>query len=282
MAGKRATKKRGSRKGKSKSHVMTIPQLRKAFEHIETFVELHCKTPKPQLVKQFKQEWKLTFKKEIDTKEAEAYVEHALEELKRKKPSQRKHSGGAQTLTGAPLLADTRPGLYISPGVNQGSYAQVPAYIDKGFWNPEIGRQYDPVPGQTHYPAYTPYGMGSNRVSGGTRKRKGKNQQSGGGIFDTISSAIGDLSVSKAVNQFIMRPGLYIDPVPSFQDNAATAKLANPLPQSPDPSQTRMNYQSNLTGTEPPNATSSITKLPTVLDPRHAWFQKADYSTNLI
>jgi len=284
MAGKRATKKRTSRKGKSKSHVMTIPQLRKAFEHIETFVELHCKTPKPELVKQFKQEWKLTFKKEIDTKEAEAYVEHALEGLKRKKPSQRKHSGGAMALTGAPILADTRPGLYISPGVNQGSYAQVPAYIDKGFWNPEIGRQYDPVPGQTHYPAATPYGMGSNKVSGGakTRKRKGKNKQSGGGILEGISSAIGQFSVSSAVNQLMMRPGLYINPVPSTQDNLATANLANALPQSPDPSQTRMNYQSNLTGVEPPFASSSLTRLPTTNSdaPVKAWFSSSDYSTN--
>jgi len=279
MAGKRATKKRTSKKTKSKNHVMTIPQLRKAFEHIETFVELHCKTPKPALVKQFKQEWKLTFKKEIDTKEAEAYVEHALEELKRKKPTQRKHSGGAMALTGAPILADTRPGLYISPGVNEGSYAQVPAYIDKGFWNPEIGRQYDPVPGQTHYPAYTPYGMGSNKVSGGTRK-KGKKQQSGGGVFDSISSAIGQFSASQAVNQLMMRPGLYVSPVPSFQDNTATARLANTLPQSPDPSQTRMNYQSNLTGIHIPNATSSLTKLPTIEDPLYAWFKKSDYSTN--
>jgi hypothetical protein len=281
MAGKRATKKRTSRKTKSKSHVMTIPQLRKAFEHIETFVELHCKTPKPALVKQFKQEWKLTFKKEIDTKEAEAYVDHALEELKRKKPSQRKHSGGAMALTGAPILTDTRPGLYISPGVNEGSYAQVPAYIDKGFWNPEIGRQYDPVPGQTHYPAYTPYGMGSNRVSGGTRKKRGgKKQQSGGGVLDTISDAIGQFSASRAVNQLMMRPGLYVSEVPSAQDNLATARLANSMPQSPDPSQTRTNYQSNLTGIEPPFASSSITRLPTITNPLQAWFQKSDYSTN--
>jgi hypothetical protein len=273
MAGKRATKKRGSRKQKSKSHVMTIPQLRKAFEHIETFVELHCKTPKADLVKQFKQEWKLTFKKEIETKEAEAYVEHALEELKRKKPSQRKHSGGAYALTGAPILADTRPGLYISPGVNEGSYAQVPAYIDKGFWNPEIGRQYDPVPGQTHYPAYTPYGLGSNRVSGGTRKKgkKQQKQQQGGGLFDSIGSA---------VNQFMMRPALYMNPVPTAQDNAASAFMAKPLPQSGDPSQTRLNYQSNLRGTEPPYTSSTITNLPTTQNLGiNAWFKNSDYST---
>ena len=242
MAGKRATKKRGSRKQKSKSHVMTIPQLRKAFEHIETFVELHCKTPKADLVKQFKQEWKLTFKKEIETKEAEAYVEHALEELKRKKPSQRKHSGGAYALTGAPILADTRPGLYISPGVNEGSYAQVPAYIDKGFWNPEIGRQYDPVPGQTHYPSATPYGLGSNQAGGRTKKRR--RNQKGGGIFD-------------AMGQFFMRPTFSSTPPPNVLDDVTTASMAKPLPPGGDPSQSKTPYQSNLTGIglSMPNAT---------------------------
>ena len=234
MAGK--TKKRQSKKqGRSKKHVMTIPQLRKAFEHVETFIELHHKKSKPDLVRAFKEEWKKTFKKEIDIKEAEAYVEHALEEIRHKKPHERKHSGGAMALAGAPILQDTRPGLYISPGVNQGSYAQVPAYVDSGFWNPEIGRQYDPVPGQTHYPAYTPYNMGSNKVSGGgTRKKTRQNKQFGGDFWNNAT-------------QFLTNP-FPAQPVPSTLNNITSAVMAKSLPQSPDPSQTHLPYASNLTG----------------------------------
>ena len=238
-------KKRGSKKQqKQKQGVMTIPQLRKAFEHVETFVEIHCKKPEKELVKLFQEEWKKTFKKEIETKEAEAYVAHALETIHQKHPKDRKHSGGAMALTGAPILQDTRPGLYISPGVNEGSYAQVPAYVDKGFWNPEIGRQYDPVPGQTHYPSATPYGLGSNAFTGGSRKNKTKknknnkkqSKQSGGTILG-------------AVNQFLfMRPTFSTQPPPAFLDNVTSAAMAKPLPQSPDPSETRTPYLSNLNG----------------------------------
>ena len=239
---------------------MTIPELRKAFEHVETFVELHCKLPKAELVKQFKQVWKQTFKKEIQTKEAEAYVEHALNVIAHKKPHHRRHSGGAQVLTGGPAFAaETRPGEYISGGVNQGSYAQVPAYVDRGFRNAEIGRQYDPVPGQTAYPAATPYGMGSNRVTGGTRKRKNKKNQSGGSLLG-------------AATQFFMRPTFSATPPPNVLDNATTAWMAKPLPQGPDPSQTRLPYLSNLTGVGAPTLTSTVTQLPTVSTPPLAWY----------
>jgi hypothetical protein len=62
-----------------------------------------------------------------------------------------------------------RPGIHISAGVDTGSYAVVPDYVYKGFWNPEIAQQYDPVPGQTAYVTRTPAGMGSNAIRGGGR-----------------------------------------------------------------------------------------------------------------
>ena len=238
--GKRKTK---TQKAKKQNAVMTIPQLRKAFEHVETFVEIHCQKPKAELVHMFQQEWKKTFRKEISTQDAEAYVEHAVQEISAKDPKHRKHSGGAQAIAGAAIYGgETRPGVNISPGVDGGSYAQVPAYVDKGFWNPSIGRTYDPVPGQTSYPAYTPAGLGSNRVTGGTRKakagKKGKQekQQQGGSIMG-------------AINQFIgMRPIFSMNPPTNILDDATTAYMAKPGPQSPDPSQTRTPYVSNLTG----------------------------------
>jgi hypothetical protein len=254
MAKKRgATKKKGAKK--QHAHVMTIPQLRKAFEHVETFVELHHKKPRKELVSLFQEEWKLTFKKEIDTNEAEAYVDHALSEIQHKNPKDRKHSGGAMALTGAPVLSETRPGLYISPGVNEGSYAQVPAYVDKGFWNPEQGRSYDPVPGQTHYPSATPYGLGSNRVSGGAKKNTRKKQK-GGGFLD----------------QFFMRPVFSYNPPPAYLDTVTTAALAKTLPQSPDPSQTELSYQSCYKGLGLPLGGVSLLRPSTTPIPTSNWF----------
>jgi hypothetical protein len=252
-----ATKKRGTKRAGTKRHkkqkqrqrqrhseIMTIPELRKAFESIETFLELHANHPRKELVKLFQQEWKKTFHKEIETKEAEAYVEHALEELKGRNPKHRRHAGGAAPLAGAFPTYDTRPGVYTSPGVNQGSYPHVPAYVDRGFWNPEIGRQYDPVPGQTHYPSATPYGLGSNQAGGRTKKRR--RNQKGGGIFD-------------AMGQFFMRPTFSSTPPPNVLDDVTTASMAKTLPPGGDPSQFKTPYQSNLTGIglSLPNATLS-------------------------
>jgi hypothetical protein len=256
---KRATKKRQTKTSK-KGTTLTIPQLRKAFEHVETFVELHHKKPHAQLVKEFQQEWRRTFKKEIEKKEAEAYINHQVEEIRHKHPKDRKHSGGAQVISGAPICQDTRPGVYISPGVNQGSYAHVPAYVDKGFCNPEIGRQYDPVPGQTHYPSATPYGLGSNQAGGTRRKRKGRGKQEGGALTD-------------AVNQFFTRPIFSYNPPPAFLDNITSSMMAKELPQSPDPSQTRLPYQSNLTGfggVLP--VTTSVTPIPPGYRAGPGWF----------
>ena len=275
--GKHKTKTQKKQKGqknqknqKNQSAVMTIPQLRKAFEHVETFVEIHSQKPKRELVPLFQEEWKKTFYKEIDRKDAEAYVEHALSEISQKDPKHRKHSGGAQPLAGAALLADTRPGVYISPGVNNGSYAQVPAYIDKGFWNPSIGRTYDPVQGQTTYPVYTPATLGSNAaLKGGARRkrqtqrqrnRSSRNQQ-GGGIVDAMTQF------------FTMRPIFSTVPPTNVGDDATTAAMAKPLPQSPDPSQTRTPYLSPLTGRDMGlSGTPSALSIPLVANTPTTWY----------
>jgi len=269
MTGKRQgkhktkTQKRQSRQHKQQSEIMTIPQLRKAFEHVETFVELHSQKPKRELIQLFQGERKNTFYKEFDHKKAEAYVEHALAEISQKHPRHRKHSGGAQPLSGAPLLADTRPGVYISPGVNSGSYAQVPDYIDKGFWNPAIGRTYDPVQGQTTYPVYTPATLGSNAaLKGGTRRRK-RNQKGG--------------SILGALNQFFtMRPVFSTVPPTNIGDDATTAAMAKPLPQSPDPSQTWTPFLSPLTGKDMGlTGTPSGVSIPIAGNTSTTWFGTA-------
>ena len=224
-------KQRKTKKAKAKSgrHVMTIPELRRAFEHVETFVETHSKMPKKELIEAFQEEWRKTFKKEVDTASAEAYVDHALHEVAHKDPRHRRHHGGAYQLEGAPILQDTRPGVYIVPGVNEHSYAQVPAYVDKGFQNPEQARDYDPVMGQPHYVTRTPIGMGSNQA-GGRRTRKRK--QEGGNLMSTIS-------------QFLFRPPMAAEPPSNPMNDAVSYGMALPLPPSPDASQRHPQYKSS-------------------------------------
>jgi hypothetical protein len=269
--GKRKTKtqkhNKQQKQQKQQSNVMTIPQLRKAFEHVETFVELHSQKPKRELVQLFQEEWKKTFYKDIERVEAEAYVEHALAEISQKHPRHRKHSGGALPLSGAPLLADTRPGVYISPGVNSGSYAQVPDYIDKGFWNPAIGRTYDPVQGQTTYPVYTPATLGSNAaLKGGARQtQRQRRNQKGGGLMNAMTQF------------FTMRPIFSTVPPTNVLDDATTAAMAKPLPQSPDPSQSRTPYISPLSGRDMGlTGTPSGVSIPTAGNIPKTWFGSAD------
>ena len=224
---------------KDQKDVMTIPELRRAFEHIEAFVHTHRNKDEADLVRALQKEWEAVFRKPLGHAEAEAYVAHVRSNPPHKQAKTRKHrqTGGAAPLAGAPLDYTVRPGLYMAPGVNQHSYAQVPAYVDKGFWNPEIAQSYDPVPGQTVYPTRTPLGMGSNLVGGGTRHKRNKQKrrrtqkgQKGGSLAD-------------ALRQLAFRPFTYGSPPPSVANDAATAWSGQRLGASPDPTQTSLPYQ---------------------------------------
>jgi len=232
---KKATKTQKSEKtNQSHDGIMTIPELKRAFEHVEEYVELHHTVPLNKLVPMFQEEWKKTFYKEVDRGAAKAYVQHALKQLEHKPQKERRHYGGAMALTGAPLDYTTRPGLYITPGVDQGSYAVVPKYVDSGFWNPEQGRDYDPVPGQTHYVTRTPEGMGSNAVhfGGGGRKRTQKQQRGG----DFLSN------MWVAAKQAVFNPQVATVPPPNPADDAVRAFRGLPVGPSPDASQRSPNY----------------------------------------
>ena len=164
---------------------LSIPQLRHAFDHIDTWVESHLSRhtgPVKDLVPEFQKEWKKTFKREVDSKSAEAYLQ-----LKKSNPPRmtRKHKkkfqyGGAQ-LAGAPLDYMTRPGVY-------GVYGNFPTYVSSGlsFYN-QINN--DSIVADCPKPSFVekiPAGMGSNQVGGNTRKKgfrhkkTRKNGQKGG------------------------------------------------------------------------------------------------------
>ena len=69
----KATRKINGSKAKAKP--MTIPHLRKAFDHIDTWVENHIrKQGVKSLVPAFQSEWKKTFRRTVDAKAAEAYL----------------------------------------------------------------------------------------------------------------------------------------------------------------------------------------------------------------
>lgn len=179
---------RRTRKHKS---IHTIPELRRSFEYIEQYVDnkIQSKESKESIIKNLRKEWKLEFSKELNKKSADAFVKDRM-----KNKTVRKIRGGM-----APVDYALRPGLYLSPGqIPNGSgipitnssstYGNYTQYVDKGFFNPEIAKSFDPLFYQTRFPTSVPEGMGSNLFKGGKRKRRTRR---GGGI-NNIGSVLSE------------------------------------------------------------------------------------------
>lgn len=233
-----------TRKRKHTEHVQTIPELRRAFEHIEEVGQRLCRLPTGKAIVEFQKEWRKTFYRDLSKQAAEAYLDHVKKEhssARSTKRKTRKLRGGGAALVGAPLDFTLRPGINLVPGgVNQNSYAVTPAFVDKGFWNPEPAQNYDPVPGQTRYVTQVPAGMGNNAVrpmNGGNKNSKKARRSLRGGAL-SFGQALAGASLSQA----FMRPFDTGAP-PSVVQDATTFARGQQLGQSPDPTQTRLPYQ---------------------------------------
>ena len=178
---------------KSTKGVYSIPELRRAFEHIEQVMDemIQQKESKTNMIANIRKEWTKVFHKTLDKESANVMITHRME-------SKRGMRGGAHPIQGAPIDHMTRPGIYLDQGripgedggltktvggAGYGSYVQ---YVDRGFFNPEIAQQYDPVPQQSVFPLGPRVDMGSNvftpLMKGGKRgKKTRKNQKIRGG-----------------------------------------------------------------------------------------------------
>lgn len=207
----RKTRKHHNTKIKHPKGIHSIPELRRSFEHIEEFVDtkIHLKESKDKIIKDLRREWARVFFKDLDKKSADAFVTDRMTKSQstRHRTLRRTGGGGAQLsntytpIAGAPNDYTTRQGIYLAPGQIPdknghlplsdgsksvfGSYVQ---YVDKGFWNPEPGQSYDPIPGQTRFPTSVPAGMGSNTVHFSTKGGKRRTRR-GGGIGSLLSEA---------------------------------------------------------------------------------------------
>lgn len=209
-------KTRRHQSSKKTKGIYSIPELRRSFEHIENYVnqKIALKESKEQLIKDLRKEWSRVFFKDLDKKSAEAFIGDRMSKkhTSRHRTLRKRGGAGAQLantytpIAGAPTDYTTRQGMYLAPGQiptsaghlplsdggksNFGSYVQ---YVDKGFWNPEPGQSYDPVPGQTRFPTSTPVGMGSNAVhfsgKGGARRKSRKVRCGGGQMGAVLSQA---------------------------------------------------------------------------------------------
>jgi len=166
-----------TRKRTPKKVIQTVPELRRAIEHMDEFTDALLVSPasKETMVKEICKEWASVFMKKLDKKSATTFLMDRMEQPKR---TTRKRGGGP--LAGAPLEYTTRAGVYLPPGQipleNGGlpqtgsSYGHYVQYVGDGFFHPHPAQQDDPVMGQSTWPV--PPEMGSNQAGGSRRIRR--------------------------------------------------------------------------------------------------------------
>ena len=113
-------------KNTSRKSVLTIPQLRKAFNHMDNVVEDLRKKAKhsfPEAVAIYREEWSKVFKRDLSPADAASYLKfrYGLKSGKTRKTRMR----GGSPLSGAPLDYQLRPGV-------SGVYGNFPTYQTQG------------------------------------------------------------------------------------------------------------------------------------------------------
>lgn len=183
---------------KQKKQAMSIPQLRQAFDHIESFTQslVHQVKDINQRRKAFQAEWLKVFKRTVDDKAADAYI---LFEAKKSTSKTRKTKGQrGGSLGGAPLDYSTRPGMH-------GVYGIFPDYITQGFATEGNATNNMAIQATCNgpnafQPPYTGFGATSLAAQqGGKRKtkrnRKASRKYKGGGFMDNMSNFVSSLGM---------------------------------------------------------------------------------------
>lgn len=132
VKGQKTRKVQKGHKGQAgqKSSILTIPQLRKAFDHMDKVVSQLERTAKHSFsdaVVKYREEWRKTFKRDLPPADAAAYLKFRYG-LKSGKTRRHKTRGGAMaplSASGAPLDYQTRAGV-------SGVYGNFPTYQTQG------------------------------------------------------------------------------------------------------------------------------------------------------
>ncbi len=255
-----------TRKAKGKKGVLSIPELRRSFEHIETFGRkcahdvMKKKMSKSSAAEAYAKEWKRTFGRTLPAKSALSYIEHLLSVGMRGGSSER---SGSQTGGMAPVgWSDTQPGVYAAPtlpgqtdAAGYTAYGSFPNYVEKGFdammWKDGLastcGKQDSfPMPAaDLGNNAVTPNGaipVGSTTymkpgMAGGRRRRtrkgsRSRRNQTGGAAF--LAAAFRPFDATNPT-------GVSYDMTTQFKGMG--------VPASPDPTQPAFQYNSNFVKT---------------------------------
>jgi len=214
-------------KTRSRSHkaAMTIPELRKAMNHISQFAARLNKKDMKKSVKSLQGEWQSTFHKPLNEKLARDYLMH----ISKFRTSKTLKRGGGQ-LGYAPVGNRMEPGLSLP-------YGSFPDYVSKGFFVPMSDNIANC--GLTDASVRVPVGMGSNKVWGG--RRKTQKRKNGGGLFTNLSNGLSAIA---------QRPFAAYSP-PSVQSQADMAWKGMPPVPGGQASETTYSYRMPPVGLSP-------------------------------
>jgi hypothetical protein len=161
---------------KQKTKVMTIPQLRKAFETInaETHKIISKHPINKDSISEFQKIWKHIFGKNIDSSTAESYLILHSKPSKKNTRRSKKQKGGS-----APLDYTLRPGT-------DGSYGSFLPYVSSGlsFYNDINNIGMDSSCGKVDITPSIAADMGSNKVINGGMRLLGPSEGAPGLLQD--------------------------------------------------------------------------------------------------
>lgn len=211
----RKTKRVSKTAKATKAKAITVPELRRAFEHIHTF--LH----KGSSNQAFRKEWKKVFGTELSEKAAADYLAFVEADKSKKQKQKHKQHGGGQIMSPAPLGYDmTNPGT-------PSQVPSVPAYVAGGMAPPA-----DSVYASCGENKFLPpaASMGSNQVGGKRQRRSTRKRKQGGGAL---------LSLTAAASEFLQRPFTMAAPPGMGNDAIMLSKgynsLSSPRPEINNP-----------------------------------------------
>ena len=202
----RKTRKAGKTTSK---HILTIPQLRKAFDHMDKVVERLRKTAKHSFsdaVVAYREEWRKTFKRDLPPADAAAYLKFRYG-LKAGMTRRSKTRGGAVgAMAGAPLDYQLRAGV-------SGAYGNFPTYQTQG-----LDRYYSSA-----------INADCGKVNGFPTDGSAASQ-AGGGVLDGLFRPIIPTAPVSGLTQAIMvEPGKGTPPYPPADPVGPAAFRPNPI-----------------------------------------------------
>ena len=231
-----------TRRAKKTQGVHTIPEIRRTFEYMETYVakKIAAGQSTKQITKDLQVEWKKKFGKPLEERSAQAFIEDARTKPRPTAHGKRtiRHRGGA-ALQGAPLSDTMRAGISLAPasipagghlplsGGAPSTFGSFVDYMSAGFRVPEPSGH---MTGKFGWPQpYSTTGSNATPMKGGTRRvgrRDKKRTVRGGTRLGEVLSSLSPFS-NPIMNQAMMRP-IPSQPVPSALQNIQSAWKGQP------------------------------------------------------